>query len=63
MVSSKANIFQDTAIGKLPIEWDVKLIGEVCNILDSKRVPLNKENRDKIKEIYHIMVRMVLLII
>ncbi|MEM5662735.1 restriction endonuclease subunit S [Bacillus cereus] len=49
MVSSKANIFQDTAIGKLPIEWDVKLIGEVCNILDSKRVPLNKENRDKIK--------------
>lgn len=37
---------KDTLLGPLPIDWDVKKIEEVCDILDSQRVPLNKEQRD-----------------
>lgn len=41
--------FQETDFGLLPTEWDVKTIEEVCEILDSKRVPLNKEQRASMK--------------
>lgn len=41
--------FVETGIGKFPSDWTIKSIGEVCEILDSKRIPLNDESRRKIK--------------
>lgn len=37
----------ETVMGLLPIEWKVQELGKMCDILDSQRVPLNKETRDK----------------
>jgi type I restriction enzyme S subunit len=41
--------FKKTDIGEVPVEWEVKNIGEICEILDNKRIPLNKEQRDKMR--------------
>lgn len=41
--------FKDTPIGKIPVDWEATTIENVCDILDGKRVPLNKEQRGKIK--------------
>jgi len=34
---------------EIPEEWEVKTLNDSCNILDSKRIPLNSEEREKIK--------------
>jgi type I restriction enzyme S subunit len=41
--------YKDTPIGKIPVDWSSKSVGEVCDILDSRRIPLNKEQRDKMR--------------
>lgn len=41
--------FKDTPVGKIPVDWESTTIENVCDILDGKRVPLNKEQRDKMK--------------
>lgn len=37
--------FKKTEIGEIPEEWEVRHIEEICEILDSKRVPLNEKQR------------------
>jgi len=34
---------------EIPEDWEVRTIEEICDILDSQRVPLNEETRAKIK--------------
>ena len=34
-----------TEIGEIPEEWEVKKLEDVCEILDSKRIPLNEKQR------------------
>ena len=41
--------YKDTSIGEIPVDWSLKNIEETCEILDNKRVPLNKEQREKMK--------------
>ncbi len=41
--------YKNTPIGKIPVDWSLKSVGEVCDILDSRRIPLNKEQRDKMR--------------
>ncbi|MDD5676263.1 MAG: restriction endonuclease subunit S [Chitinivibrionales bacterium] len=31
--------------GKLPVGWEIKKLGEVCDVLDSKRKPISKKDR------------------
>jgi type I restriction enzyme S subunit len=37
--------FNNSDVGKIPEEWQLRTIGQICEILDSKRVPLNEETR------------------
>lgn len=37
--------YQDTVLGKLPMDWAISTVEECCEILDSKRVPLNAIQR------------------
>ncbi|MDS0526190.1 restriction endonuclease subunit S [Clostridium sp. SHJSY1] len=37
--------FKETEVGVIPKEWEVKRIEDICEILDSKRVPLNEKQR------------------
>ena len=37
--------FKKTEIGEIPEEWEVKKLEDVCEILDSKRIPLNEKQR------------------
>jgi len=41
--------FKITPAGEIPVEWEVKTLEEVCDILDTQRVPLNNEERSGIK--------------
>lgn len=41
--------FKKTEIGEIPKEWEIKTIENLCEILDSKRVPLNEETRNQMK--------------
>lgn len=41
--------FKKTELGYIPKEWDIKKIEEICDILDSKRVPLNGKQRLKMQ--------------
>jgi len=43
---------KDSAIGKIPIEWDVKSLGECVEFWDGKRVPLKQEDRDTMQGDY-----------
>jgi type I restriction enzyme S subunit len=40
---------QETDIGPIPAHWQVVRLGEVVGILDSKRVPLNAVQRNRMK--------------
>ncbi len=40
---------QKTETSKIPKEWTFNTLGDCCNILDHKRVPLNSEERRQIK--------------
>ena len=41
--------FKKTELGYIPKEWGIKKIEEICEILDSKRVPLNGKQRLKMQ--------------
>lgn len=41
--------FKKTEVGEIPIEWEVKKIENLCNILDSQRKPLNSKERNMMK--------------
>ncbi len=34
---------------EIPKNWNIQTLDDFCNILDSKRIPLNSEEREKIK--------------
>lgn len=38
--------YKNTPLGELPFDWSTQNIEDVCEILDSKRVPLNKQERE-----------------
>jgi type I restriction enzyme S subunit len=44
--------FKETEIGRIPKSWEVENIGNCCAIYDSKRVPLNSEERQRRKGRY-----------
>ena len=33
--------FEDSELGEIPRGWEVTVLGEIINILDSKRIPLS----------------------
>lgn len=41
--------YKKTDLGYLPFDWNTKRIEDICEILDSQRIPLNKEQRDNMK--------------
>jgi len=43
---------QETEIGTLPVHWQVVRLGEVADIFDKQRIPLNEQQRAKMKGIY-----------
>jgi type I restriction enzyme S subunit len=48
-VKSVDGEYKKTELGNIPIDWTIKSIGEICEILDSKRKPLNKAQRVEMK--------------
>ena len=34
-----------TEVGLIPMDWEVKRLGEICDILDNRRIPLNDSQR------------------
>ena len=48
----KETEFKKTEIGEIPREWEVRRLGEVVEIYDSKRIPLKEQDRQKIKGKY-----------
>lgn len=43
----KTASFKNTDIGPIPDDWEVKKLGELCEVLDNRRVPLNDSQRKK----------------
>lgn len=43
--------FQDSPLGSIPTNWEVKTLGEVSHCFDNKRIPLSKMDRAKRKGI------------
>ena len=43
----KTAAFKNTDIGPIPEDWEVKKLGELCEVLDNRRVPLNDSQRKK----------------
>ena len=41
--------FKKSEVGEIPEEWEVKRIEEICEILDSKRIPLNEKQRSSMR--------------
>ena len=41
----KTSKFKMTEIGEIPTDWEVKRLGEICDILDNRRIPLNDSQR------------------
>jgi len=41
--------FKDTPIGRIPEEWEVVRLGEIVEIFDSRRIPLDSQHRLTIK--------------
>jgi len=39
--------FQPSAFGEIPNSWSVQKLGEVCEFLDGKRIPIKKADRAK----------------
>jgi type I restriction enzyme S subunit len=39
--------FKETELGPLPEEWEVVRLGEVVEIYDNKRVPLEREKYER----------------
>ncbi len=47
--SEQTHKFKDSPLGRIPEEWEVVRLGEVGDIFDSKRIPLDGEYRSNIK--------------
>ncbi len=47
--SKKTNKFKDSPLGRIPEEWEVVMLGEVIEIYDKLRIPLDSEYRTTIK--------------
>ena len=47
--TEKTHHFKASPIGRIPEEWEVKRLGEVTEIYDNKRVPLDSEVRTTMK--------------
>lgn len=39
--------FEDSELGEIPRGWEVTVLGEIINILDSKRIPLSGKQRNE----------------
>ena len=44
--------FKQTDIGEIPTDWDIKPVGDVFEVLDRMRKPLNKSQRETMKGLY-----------
>ena len=42
---AEAAEFKMTELGPIPVDWEVKRLGEIVNILDNRRVPLSESQR------------------
>ena len=47
--SEKTHQFKDSPLGRIPADWEVKKLGEIADIFDNKRIPLEAEYRATIK--------------
>lgn len=47
--SEKTHKFKDSPLGRIPEEWEVTKLGEVIELFDNKRIPLDSEYRSTIK--------------
>lgn len=47
--SEQTHKFKDSPLGRIPEEWEVVRLGEVIEIFDNKRVPLDEEYRSSMK--------------
>jgi type I restriction enzyme S subunit len=45
-------VYNETLKREIPEGWEVKTVGELVNIFDSKRIPLSKSEREKKKGIF-----------
>ncbi|WP_456473142.1 restriction endonuclease subunit S [Methanocaldococcus sp.] len=48
----KETKFKNSEIGEVPEDWEVVRLGEIVEIYDNKRVPLNEQEREKMKGPY-----------
>ena len=44
--------YKESSLGIIPEEWEVKRLGEVCDFLDSQRIPIKDSERGKMKGKY-----------
>ena len=44
--------FKQTEIGEIPADWGIKSVGDVFEVLDRMRKPLNKSQREAMKGLY-----------
>ena len=44
--------YKPSPLGPIPEDWEVKRLGEVCNFLDSQRVPIKDGDRVKMQGKY-----------
>ena len=54
-MTEKTNIqpgYQDSPLGIIPKEWEVKRLGEVCSFLDSQRIPIKDADRGEMQGKY-----------
>ncbi|GEQ22121.1 hypothetical protein CBU02nite_26270 [Clostridium butyricum] len=42
----------ESEIGMIPKEWEVRVLGDIIELFDSKRIPLSKNEREKREKIY-----------
>ncbi|MBE7444649.1 MAG: restriction endonuclease subunit S [Planctomycetia bacterium] len=45
-------LYKESSLGFIPVEWEVMQVADVSENLDGKRIPVKQENRDKQAEIY-----------
>ncbi|MCZ8517560.1 restriction endonuclease subunit S [Paenibacillus filicis] len=44
--------YQDSALGRIPLEWDVKPLGECCEVFNNLRKPISTQIRETMKGDY-----------
>jgi len=44
--------FKDSELGRIPKSWEVRTIGESCDIKNTLRLPISREEREKIRGNY-----------